>query len=187
MVCFYIIKLKIKLWEKERKMRTQVKVSAVKIGMVKIVAFVMLMIGMNVQANYIDNSDKHLTKSDMINNNFSWLIPVEVVGINAFRASLEFDFSKADSYTPPTIRLKIPISPTEYRWVEITQHYVTMNDINILANRLGIKLDFCSDETEMFETNEKTLYIHSNKAMCNITEVDVEKIYNKLSIMLVDK
>ena len=155
--------------------------------MVKIVAFVMLMIGMNVQANYIDNSDKHLTKSDMINNNFSWLIPVEVVGINAFRASLEFDFSKADSYTPPTIRLKIPISPTEYRWVEITQHYVTMNDINILANRLGIKLDFCSDETEMFETNEKTLYIHSNKAMCNITEVDVEKIYNKLSIMLVDK
>ena len=166
-------------------MKTQVK--AVKIGMVKIVALVLMMLGMNVQANYIDNTDKHLTKNDMINNNFSWLIPVNVVDVIAFRASLEFDFSKADSYTPPTIRLKIPISPTEYRWVEITKHYVTMSDINIMANRLGIKLDFCSDETEMFETNEKTLYIHSNKAMCNITEVDVEKIYNKLLIMLVDK
>ena len=166
-------------------MKTQVK--AVKIGMVKIVALVLMMLGMNVQANYIDNTDKHLTKNDMINNNFSWLIPVKVVDVIAFRASLEFDFSKADSYTPPTIRLKIPISPTEYRWVEITKHYVTMSDINIMANHLGIKLDFCSDETEMFETNEKTLYIHSNKAMCNITEINVEKIYNKLLIMLVDK
>ena len=166
-------------------MKTQVK--AVKIGMVKIVALVLMMLGMNVQANYIDNTDKHLTKNDMINNNFSWLIPVNVVDVIAFRASLEFDFSKADSYTPPTIRLKIPISPTEYRWVEITKHYVTMSDINIMANHLGIKLDFCSDETEMFETNEKTLYIHSNKAMCNITEINVEKIYNKLLIMLVDK
>lgn len=166
-------------------MKTQVK--AVKIGMVKIVALVLLMIGINVQADYIDNSDKHLTKNDMINNNFSWFIPVKVVDVIAFRASLEFDFSKADNYTPPTIRLKIPISPTEYRWVEITKHYVTMSDINIMANRLGIKLDFCSYETEMIEINEKTLYVHSNDAMCNITEVDVEKIYNKLLIMLVDK
>lgn len=142
---------------------------------------------MNVQAEYLDNSGKHLTKNDMINNNFSWFIPVRVVDVLKFRAILEFDFSKADGYTPPTIRLKIPISPTEYRWVEITKHYVTMNDIDLLANRLGIKLDFCSFETEMIETDEKTLYVHSNDAMCNIKEIDVEKIYNKLSIMLVDK
>ena len=166
-------------------MKTQVK--AAKIGMVKIAALVLLMLGMNVQANYIDNTDKHLTKNDMISNNFSWFIPIEVVDVNAFRASLEFDFSKADSYTPPTIRLKIPISPTEYRWAEITKHYVTINDINIMANRLGIKLNFCSNETEMIETTEKTLYVHSNEAMCEITEIDVEKIYNKLLIMLVDK
>ena len=166
-------------------MKTQVK--AVKIGMVKIVALVLMMLGMNAQANYIDNTDKHLTKNDMINNNFSWFIPIKVVDVMAFRASLEFDFSKADNYTPPTIRLKIPISPTEYRWVEITKHYVTINDINIMANRLGIKLDFCSNETEMFETNKNTLYVHSNEAMCEIKEIDVEKIYNKLLIMLVDK
>lgn len=168
-------------------MKTQAKVSAVKIGMVKIVALVMLMIGMNVQANYIDNSDKHLTKNDMINNNFSWFVPIDVVDVITFHAILEFDFSKADNYTPPTIRLKIPISPTQYKWAEITQHYVTISDINILANRLGIKLDFCNFTTEMIETTEKTLYVHSNDAMCNIKEIDVEKIYNKLSIMLVDK
>lgn len=169
-------------------MKVQAKAKAVKIGMVKIVALVLMMLmGINAQANYIDNTDKHLTKNDMISNNFSWFLPVKIVDVMKFNAILEFDFSKADGYIPPTIRLKIPISPTQYQWVEITKHYVTITDINMMADRLGIKLDFCSYETEMIETNKNTLYVHSNEAMCGIKEVDVEKIYNKLLIMLVDK
>ena len=185
MVCFYIIKLKIKLWEKERKKKTQAKVSAVKIGMVKIVALVMLMIGMNVQAEVFTNfgfkSQQELSETKGI-----MMIPIKIIGVDSFVARVFFDYSKTTKYTKPTIGLQIPVDEKNTRTVSFESYALTMYQLNQMASELGIKLDYCSQArfNEIFPDAEMT--ITGNYALCKNNDViDLNHVINTVQIKVI--
>ena len=159
-------------------MRTQVKVSAVKIGMVKIVALVMLMIGMNVQAEVLTNIGFE-TQQDLAEKKGELTFPIKIVGVNSFVAMLTFDYTKTTKYTKPTIFLQIPVDENNDRFISIESYALTIYQLNQMANELGIKLDYCSQAVYHKVLPNGELTITGNYTLCkNNDTINLDHVIN---------
>ena len=149
-------------------MKTQVK--AVKIGMVKIVALVLMMLGMNVQAEVFTNfgfkSQQELSETKGI-----MMIPIKIIGVDSFVARVFFDYSKTTKYTKPTIGLQIPVDEKNTRTVSFESYALTMYQLNQMASELGIKLDYCSQAIyhDVFPDGELT--VTGNYTLCKNNDI----------------
>jgi len=148
-------------------MKTQVK--AVKIGMVKIVALVLMMLGMNAQAEVYDISFK--SQKDIIEQKALFVIPIKIIGVESFNAALFYDYSKTTMYSKPTIGLEIPIGENKVDRVFIEAYSLTKYQLNQMADRLGIKLDYCTKVDQYVKRPGEDLFITANYSLCGINDV----------------
>ena len=150
-------------------MKAQVK--AVKIGMVKIVALVLMMLGMNVQAEIIDYLG-YKSHQDLIENKGILVVPIKIIGVESFVATLAFDYSKTTKYTKPTISLRIPVDENNARIISFESYSLTIYQLNQMADKLEIKLDYCTKALlyNAFSAGEG-LFITSEYSLCKSKEV----------------
>lgn len=145
------------------------KASAAKIGMVKIVTLVLLMIGMNVQAEVYDISFK--TQKELIEQKALFVLPIKIVGVESFKASLFYDYSKTTMYSKPSIGLEIPIDGNKVNRVSIEAYSLTKYQLNQMADQLGIKLDYCTKVDHYIKRPGEDLFITANYSLCGVNDV----------------
>ncbi len=168
--------------------KIQAKASAVKIGMVKIVALIMLMIGINVQA-FDKNNPSYKTLQSVMDNKSMFFVPISIVGTNSIVATLSIDYSKSDKYTPPTIRLSVPISETTDEYVNFQSFSIDKYTINNMAKILGIQLEYCKNAHFEFNGSEtEKMVIDSNRALCEMRDIiDLEYALNRVDLKIVSR
>jgi len=158
----------------------------------KLMATLVLMMFVGINTAYagdsqlVSNNGLHITKQDMLRDKMTWFFPIKIVGVMEFDAILLVDFSQADTYTPPTIRLGIPTSDNDFRVEEVTKFNYTISDINIMAFKLGIKLDYCSHAVFTKVQGKTTLIINQDEVLCHARDLDLESIFNSLMINAID-
>ena len=168
--------------------QTQTKASAVKSGMVKIVALIMLMIGINAQA-FDKNNPSYKTLQSIMDNKSMFFVPISIVGTNSIVAALSIDYSKSDKYTPPTIRLSVPISEKLDNSVDFQSFSVTMENVNDMAKMLGVRLDYCASAHFEFNGSEtEKMVADGNRALCMLRDViDLEFVLNRVDLKIVSR
>jgi hypothetical protein len=132
----------------------------------------MLFVGTNVHAEIIDYMAFE-SQRDIIEKKAILVVPIKIVGVNAFNATLFFDYSNTTKYSKPTIGLQIPVDEKNVRTISFESYSLTMYQLNQMANELGIVLDYCEEAIyyKAYEDKKIGLFITGNRSLCSVNNV----------------
>jgi hypothetical protein len=116
---------------------------------------------------------KEFAQRDIIEKKAILVVPIKIVGVEAFNATLFFDYSNTTKYSKPTIGLQIPVDEKNVRTISFESYSLTMYQLNQMANELGIVLDYCEEAIyyKAYEDKKIGLFITGNRSLCSVNNV----------------
>ena len=143
----------------------------------------MMFVGTNVKAEIIDYFGFE-SQRDVIEKKAILVIPIKIVGVDAFNATLFFDYSHTTKYSKPTIGLQIPVDEKNVRTISFESYSLTMYQLKEMANELGIVLNYCEEAIYYKASADKNggLFITGNRSLCRVNDViNLDQLVRTLS------